>query len=250
METQTSLTFCRWAAREHSRPITVDYQPRLRASNVNRFHEKNDFTLAKARSRQYPAQTSMDADYADDIALLANTPAQAESLLHSLEQAAGGIGLHVNRDKTEFMNLNQRGDISTIKGSSLKLMDKFTYQGCDVSSTDKDINTRLANPSTGIDKLSVIWKSDLSDETKRSFFSKQWSCQYFYMDAPHGRRPSVLRNSLTAIAQEYCKLYWTKSGGSIPQNSNSMATYHPSGKPSKLDEQDIWDSAGEIRTNS
>ena len=32
--------------------------------------------LAKARSRQYPAQTITDADYTDDIALLANTPAQ------------------------------------------------------------------------------------------------------------------------------------------------------------------------------
>ena len=57
----------------------------------------------------------MDVDYADDIALLANTPAQAETLLHSLEQAAGGIGLHVNTDRTEYMCFNQRGDISTLK---------------------------------------------------------------------------------------------------------------------------------------
>ena len=49
----------------------------------------------------------MDADYADDIALLVNTSAQAESLMHSLEKAAGGIGLHVNADKTEFMCFNQ-----------------------------------------------------------------------------------------------------------------------------------------------
>ena len=41
----------------------------------------------------------MDADYANDIALLANTSAQAESLLHSLEQAAVGIGLHVKAHK-------------------------------------------------------------------------------------------------------------------------------------------------------
>ena len=41
----------------------------------------------------------MDANYADDIALQANTPSQAESLLHSLEEAAGSIGLHVNADK-------------------------------------------------------------------------------------------------------------------------------------------------------
>ena len=34
-----------------------------------------------------------------DIALLANTPNQAETLLHSLERAAAGIGLHVNHTK-------------------------------------------------------------------------------------------------------------------------------------------------------
>ena len=72
----------------------------------------NGFTLKKARSRQYPAQTIKDADYAHDIALLANTPAQAESLLNSLEQAAGNIGLHLNADKTEYMYFNQKDNIS------------------------------------------------------------------------------------------------------------------------------------------
>ena len=56
------------------------------------------FTLRKARSRRYPTQTVTDADYADDLA-----PAQAESLLHSLEKAAKNIGLYVNSDKTESM---------------------------------------------------------------------------------------------------------------------------------------------------
>ena len=37
------------------------------------------------------------------LALLSNTPAQVESLLHSLERAAGGIDLHVNTDKTELL---------------------------------------------------------------------------------------------------------------------------------------------------
>ena len=56
-----------------------------------------------------------DADYADDIAILANTPDQAETLLHSLERAAASIGLHVNAHKTEYMCYNQTGDISTLK---------------------------------------------------------------------------------------------------------------------------------------
>ena len=47
------------------------------------------------------AETITDVDYADDIAFLANTPAQAKILLHSLKRATAGIGLHVNEDKTE-----------------------------------------------------------------------------------------------------------------------------------------------------
>ena len=50
----------------------------------------------------------------DDIALLVNTSTQAESLLHSLEQVAGGISFHVNTDKTEYMYFNQKRNISTL----------------------------------------------------------------------------------------------------------------------------------------
>ena len=101
------------------------------------------FKLKRERSRRYPAQTVTDANYADDIALLANTPAQTETQLYSLERAAAGIVLHVNANKTEYMCFNQKGDISTLNGSSLKQVDKFTYLGSSVSSTETDINTRL-----------------------------------------------------------------------------------------------------------
>ena len=83
-------------------------------------------------------------------------PAEAETLLHSLEQAAAGIGLHVNAHKTEYMYFNQTGDISTLNGSSMKLVDKFTYLGSSVSSTETDIDTRLAKAWTAINRLSVI----------------------------------------------------------------------------------------------
>ena len=54
--------------------------------------KENGFKLTKGRSRRYPAQTITDWEYADDIALLANAPTRAESLLHSLERADAGIG--------------------------------------------------------------------------------------------------------------------------------------------------------------
>ena len=80
-----------------------------------------------------------DTDY-DDIDLLANTAAQTETLPHSLEWAAAGIGLYVKTDKTEYMCFNQRDDISSINSRSLKLVDMFNYLGSSFSSTETDIN--------------------------------------------------------------------------------------------------------------
>ena len=88
---------------------------------------ENGFKLTKERSRRYPAKTTSDADYADDIDLLANAQAQVGTLLYSLEQAAAGIGLHGKAHKTEYMSFNQTGDICTLRVCSLKLVDKFTY---------------------------------------------------------------------------------------------------------------------------
>ena len=138
-------------------------------SSIDKIRE-NGFELTKKRSRRYPAKTITDADYADDIALLANAHNQGETLLHSLERATVGIGLHVNALKTEYMCYNQTGDISTLDGTSLKLVDKFTYLGRRVSSTEKEIDTRLMKAWTAIDRLSIIWKSNLTDKMKRSFF--------------------------------------------------------------------------------
>ena len=126
-------------------------------------------------------------DYANDIELLANTPDQAKTQLHSLEQAAADIGLHVNAHKTEYMSFNQTGDISTLNGSPLKLVDKFTNLGSSVSSTETEINTRLGKAWTAFDSLSVIWKLDLTDKMKRSFFPNSsrvdTAISMHYMDA-------------------------------------------------------------------
>ena len=126
-------------------------------TSIDKIRE-NGFELKKKRSRRYPAKTITDADYADDIAVLANTANQAETLLHSLERTAAGIGLHVNTHKTEYMCFNQADHISTLDGTSLKLDDTYPYLGSSVSSTEKDIDKRLTRASTAIDKLLVIWK--------------------------------------------------------------------------------------------
>ena len=80
------------------------------------------------------------------------------------------IGLYANAHKTEYMSYNQTGDISALDRTPLKLVDKFTYLGSSVTSTKKDIDTRLTKVWTAINRLSIIWKSDLTDKIKHSFF--------------------------------------------------------------------------------
>ena len=143
----------------------LEYELVYYDSAVHRF---NHYTTRTPHNfKRYPARTITDADYADDLALLANTPNQVETLLHSLEWATAGIGLHVNAHKTEYMCYNRTGNITTLDGASLRLVDKFTYLGSRVSSTEKDINTRLTKAWTAIDRLSIIWKSDLTDKMKQ-----------------------------------------------------------------------------------
>ena len=80
---------------------------------------------------------------------------------------------------------------------NLKLVDKFTYIGSSVSSTEKDINTRLSKAWTDIDRLSVIWKLDLSDKLKRSFFSSSGrihtSVWMYHLDSDKAQREKVWR---------------------------------------------------------
>ena len=59
--------------------ICLDYVLR---TSIDKIRE-NSFELTKERNRRYHTKTITYADYADDIALLANTPNQAETLLHS-----------------------------------------------------------------------------------------------------------------------------------------------------------------------
>ena len=78
--------------------ICLDY---VLGTTIVKFNE-NGFNVIKERSNRYLAKTITDADFADDIVLLANASAQAETLLHCLERAAAGIGFHVNAHKTEY----------------------------------------------------------------------------------------------------------------------------------------------------
>ena len=189
----------------------------------------------------------MDPDYTDIIALLGNVPTQVETLLHSLEQAAAGICFHVNAHKMEYMCFNQTGDISTLNSSSLKLVNKFTYLGSSVSSTETDINMWLANAWTAIDRLLVIWKSDMTDKIKCSFFQAAvvsillYECTTWMLTKQMEKK---LDDNYTRMLQAILNKSWRQ------QPTKQQLYGHLPQKLSKSDEPNMWDTAGEVGMSS
>ena len=126
--------------------ICRDYVPQL---PIDLMKEK------KGRSRRYPVETIMDADDADDPALLANATTQRESLLYNLMQAQRKIGLYVNSDKIE-LKCFKRND------KPLKFVQQFIFLGGNISSAESDVNIRNGKTWTAIVKLSTIYGNLIS----------------------------------------------------------------------------------------
>ena len=96
-----SLTYCWNFGRRYISTKNVNNLPRLHNTNVNRSIKRKWFHIKK-KSGWYPGETMTDADYKDDLVLL--IPAQTKALLVSLDQAAGGIMLYIDKNKTKFMD--------------------------------------------------------------------------------------------------------------------------------------------------
>ena len=133
------------------------------------------------------------------------------------------------------MCFNQIGDISTLGGSSLKQVNKFTYLGSSVSSTAKDINMRLTKAWTAIDKLSVIWKSDLTDKMKRSFFQASvvlillYGCTTWTLTKPMEKKlDGNYTRMLQAILNKSWRQHPTKDQlyGHLPPITKTMQVRH------------------------
>ena len=148
--------------------ICLDYVLR-KALDMN---NELGFTLTKQKSKCYPAMKITDADYADDLAVLADILKDATFLLHSIERTAKEIGFYLNADKTEFICFNQDASerMKSLDGEKIKQVEDFKYLGSYIASTEHDVNIRLGKAWNALNELDKIWKSNLTDNLKRNFF--------------------------------------------------------------------------------
>ena len=146
--------------------IALDYVLRI---SVDKMKELG-FTLAKYKSRRYPAEKITDIDYADDLTITSDNLQNATKLLHSIEEAAQETGLYINPKKTKFITYNVEGQMSSLSGSKIKHVSSFVYLGSNIHSTNKDIEVRKAKAWSALSGLNKIWKSNLPPHLKREFF--------------------------------------------------------------------------------
>lgn len=150
--------------------IVLDYVLRISLDN----NKHKGIKVKPRKSSRFPAIHETDVDFADDLALLANSLTHAQDLLISLETAANSVGLYLNEDKTEYLHLTPdqpvQLQIESLSGEILKCVDDFKYLGSFVMSSEKDFQTRKALAWTACNKLATIWRSKLSRTFKVNIF--------------------------------------------------------------------------------
>ena len=109
----------------------------------------------------FTTKTIIDVDYADNLMLLLNTSAQAESLLHYLEQTKGSIDLYVNENKIDLICFLKERGIFILRCRLLKWVYPFTHLSSNISFAESDVNMCLIKVSSAKNTLSIIWKYDV-----------------------------------------------------------------------------------------
>ena len=107
--------------------------------------DREGLTLTRRRSSRHPASHISDLDYADDIALFADTIQEAELLLHKVESASKSIELFLNPSKTKYMYINPSANdsVHSSDGSQIEKVEDFKYLGS-YTNSQHDIQCRKA----------------------------------------------------------------------------------------------------------
>ena len=100
-----------------------------------------------------------------------------------------------------------------------------------------------------INRLSTIWKSDLTDKMKRSFFQAAVTSILLY-GCTTWTLTKRLEKKLDGNYTRMLVQSWTSPGSNTPQDTNCTATCPLSRKLFKLGEPDMQDIAGEAEMNS
>ena len=114
-----------------------------------------------------------DLDFADDVALLAETVGSLLLALEIMQQEARPLGLEINWPKTKIQEAGMVPttiDPPSVLGQNVEVVDSFVYLGCAIHNTGSsvpEITRRIAIARNCMKTLDrSIWRSSISLKTK------------------------------------------------------------------------------------
>ena len=120
------LQYCCWSfAKRYISTIFVYNLPKLWTLNVSRSNKRKWLYTKKGKKQMISCRNYNRLRLCRwfNTSCKYNCPSWIPTA-HRLEQTVGGIGLHINTIKTEYMCFKREGAISTLNGWPLKLADK------------------------------------------------------------------------------------------------------------------------------
>jgi hypothetical protein len=221
--------------------------------------------------------------YADDVALLSHNHEQMQEKSNRVAEAAGKLGLKINKKKTVVMRANTGYDRPiAIADEPLTEVAEFTYLGSMVDKcggTDRDVTARLGKARAAFASMKKIWASrELSRTTKIRLFNSNVKSVLLYggetwrlnkiavkriqvfinscLRRIFGIRwPEVIRNAelweqagQEPVVQQLCRRKWSWIGHTLrrPQGSVTRTSlrWNPQGKRRRGRPRNTWQRDG------
>ena len=104
-----------------------------------------------------------DLDYADDIALLADTAEAGQTFLDSVASVAVKLGLRISGPKTKVVSFEYDAPVITLDGTALEVVPAFVSLGSSISgdstASSDDVECRIGKAAGAFARLKVcVWK--------------------------------------------------------------------------------------------
>ena len=129
---------------------------------------------------QFGDRVLTDADFADDLGLVADSIDQLTDALEVLQEEAAKVGLKINWLKTKIMAIEPPSPVSppeniTVCGAPVEVVKNFTYLGSVLSnegSIEEEVCSRVSKASSIVGRLNNLWRMPhISRRTKMRIYN-------------------------------------------------------------------------------
>ena len=161
-----------------------------------------------------------DLDFADDLAILADSIRELQTKTDKLSNFAEQTGLFINTGKTKAMYISNTHDPTqiTVNNDPIEIVDEFTYLGSIINHKDgaaADIKSRINKASAAFSILKPVWKSNkYSEKTKLRIYNSNvksilmYGSECWRENVQNFKKLDAFHNT---CLRRICRIYWPET---------------------------------------